>query len=660
MGCCESRKEEEGEENKQRGCTDVFWLCVYVAFWLLMILIAAFSFVYGNPIRIINGYDSFGNTCGTKHNKNRSNLELSGIDTSDKPYLLFYDIKELKQSLKICVKECPRETLREVDDIRKYYQKTGVNLCRYDFNYNDFNNRSIPKNIFSSYIGPCPALPIYESKPVLNRCVPQSFQDLAEGVLNNFYDLLNSWDTLEQILSDIYITWREILYLTFLALLLSLVTISILHLLAHLVSYIIMILFTVASILGTAFLWYTYFDIKNNLDKTNQNLMLLESVRNERAFLWYSIVATVITVIILLLVIVMRKQVSFLADLFKETSKCLLHLPGLFFQPILTFLFLLAFLMFWIFVVLCLATAYYPSTSPINLRIYNESSFTTPVSNTEPVPKLRDISLSEKVVQNPTWVKYMWWVYFIGLIWTCEFIMGCQQMVIAGAVAHWFYRHKYKDNSHVSYSICKLIKYHLGSVAIGSLLITIFKIPRLILMYLHEKLKYNSDKGSECASCCLKCCICCFYCLEKFIRYLNHNAYTVIAIDGVNFCKAAGTAFQVLTEHALQVATINSLGDFILFLGKCLITVLTGCVGLYIFRRNPELEFYAAPTLIVCIFAFFVAHCILSLYEMVLDTVYLCICQNGESVEGIQMENLGVQRSVNNANPQPTELEPIK
>lgn len=90
--------------------------------------------------------------------------------------------------------------------------------------------------------------------------------------------------------------------------------------------------------------------------------------------------------------------------------------------------------------------------------------------------------------RDPIWVKYMWWVYFIGLIWTCEFIMGCQQMVIAGAVAHWFYRHKYKDNSHVCYAIGKLIKYHLGSVAIGSLLITIFKIPRLILMYLHAKL----------------------------------------------------------------------------------------------------------------------------------------------------------------------------
>lgn len=132
-------------------------------------------------------------------------------------------------------------------------------------------------------------------------------------------------------------------------------------------------------------------------------------------------------------------------------------------------------------------------------------------------------------------------------------------------------------------------------------------------------MKYNKDKGSECASCCLKCCICCFYCLEKFIKYLNHNAYTVIAIDGVNFCPAAGTAFEVLASNALQVATINSLGDFILFLGKCFVTAVTGSVGLYFFRTNEKLTFYAAPTLLVCIFAFFVAHCILSLYEVILQ-----------------------------------------
>lgn len=133
-------------------------------------------------------------------------------------------------------------------------------------------------------MGPCPVLPVYESTPVLNRCVPKPFQEVTEAILNNFYGLLNSWDTLEQVLGDLYHTWREILALTFLSLVISLLTVSCLHLLAHLVSYIIMIGFAIASIAGTIFLWYTYFDIKYNLDKTRKSMLLLESVRNETAF----------------------------------------------------------------------------------------------------------------------------------------------------------------------------------------------------------------------------------------------------------------------------------------------------------------------------------------------------------------------------------------
>lgn len=138
---------------------------------------------------------------------------------SDKPYLLFYDIGELKQCIKICVKQCPTQTLNKVEDIHKYYLETGVNLCRYDYNFADFQAvNPINKTILSSALGPCPSLPIYESKPVLNRCVPKAFKDIKEVVLNNFYGLLNSWGTLEQILGDVYNTWRVILCLTFLSL----------------------------------------------------------------------------------------------------------------------------------------------------------------------------------------------------------------------------------------------------------------------------------------------------------------------------------------------------------------------------------------------------------------------------------------------------------
>lgn len=59
---------------------------------------------YLDPKRIINGFDSFGNTCGVKNNEKWQGADFSGQSTIDRPYLFFLDIKELRQSLKICVK----------------------------------------------------------------------------------------------------------------------------------------------------------------------------------------------------------------------------------------------------------------------------------------------------------------------------------------------------------------------------------------------------------------------------------------------------------------------------------------------------------------------------------------------------------------------------
>lgn len=56
--------------------------------------------------------------------------------------------------------------------------------------------------------------------------------------------------------------------------------------------------------------------------------------------------------------------------------------------------------------------------------------------------------------------------------------------------------------------------------------------------FFHSRFE-KTKETSPCAQCGLKCCICCFYCLEKFIRFMNHNAYTVVAIEGTHFCNAA-------------------------------------------------------------------------------------------------------------------------
>lgn len=48
-------------------------------------MIAAFALVYGNPMRLVHGYDSFGNTCGMKNNPVSKRVDLYSLDNSDKP-----------------------------------------------------------------------------------------------------------------------------------------------------------------------------------------------------------------------------------------------------------------------------------------------------------------------------------------------------------------------------------------------------------------------------------------------------------------------------------------------------------------------------------------------------------------------------------------------
>lgn len=86
-------------------------------------------------------------------------MTLTGIDTSSRPFLLFYDITELRESLKICVKECPKTTLNSINDLKTYY-KQGNGLCRYNFDYSELDRTNA--QFLSGRFGPCPALPVHE------------------------------------------------------------------------------------------------------------------------------------------------------------------------------------------------------------------------------------------------------------------------------------------------------------------------------------------------------------------------------------------------------------------------------------------------------------------------------------------------------------------
>lgn len=36
-------------------------------------------------------------------------------------------------------------------------------------------------------------------------------------------------------------------------------------------------------------------------------------------------------------------------------------------------------------------------------------------------------------------IQVFWWYHLVGLVWTAEFILAAQQMLVAGAVATWYF-----------------------------------------------------------------------------------------------------------------------------------------------------------------------------------------------------------------------------
>lgn len=521
---------------------------------------------------------------------------------------------ELRQSLKICVKRCPKSNLNTQQELYDYYKERNHTYCRYDFNYDLLNNA---RKDYTSSLGPCPVLPVYKGRSILHRCVPTEQAGLTK--IKEFYRLLNSLDLVQQILQDFYKAAYYIIGISASAVIFSIVLIAMMHCLTQIVSWLICIFVGIMSIVVTVVLWKTYYEVKNQLDKEEQETLLEGWVKNETALFVLAIIATIVMITIIVLIFVIKDKLKGLAALFEEAGKCMLQLPGLACPPFWAFIGLLLYIVFWLTVVICLASANYPFQKPIvPLAEAKDVLFTGSSTSVTPLREQNNTSDDYKSLFKVEYVessilKHMTIYYLIALIWMSEFIFACSQMAIAGAVAYWYF--KVPTDTPVLKATCKLFKYHLGSVAKGSLLITIFKIPRLILTYMYAKMKAKQGQNG-CAECGLKCCICCFYMLEKFIRYLNHNAYTVIAIESLNFCPAAGVAWNSMASNALQVATINGIGDFILFLGKLAVATLCGIIAIFALKNHEEVQQYVVVAVFIAIVSFFIAHIILSLYEV--------------------------------------------
>ncbi|XP_044528014.1 choline transporter-like protein 3 isoform X2 [Gracilinanus agilis] len=558
--------------------------------------IMGYSVIAGAAGRLVFGYDSYGNVCGKK-NSPVEGAPLSGQDMTKKKHVFFMnscylELKDLKiNSIALCVSSCPEQQLDTLEDVQLFAKNNGSFLCVYNLNFANYT-----QNVSAASL--CPRLPVPPSKsfPLFNRCIPQTPE--CYSVFASV--LINDVDSLHRTLSGIMSGKDTVLGLCILAIALSLIMVFILRFITTLLLHIFISLVVLGLLFVSGVLWWLYYDYINDL-----SIELDTERENMKCLLGFAIISTVITVVLLILIFVLRERIQLTVDLFQVTSKTISNTPFLLLQPLWTFIILIFFWVLWVAVLLSLGTA---GTAQV-------------------------MTGGRVEYQLLSGIRYMWWYHLIGLIWTSEFILACQQMTIAGAVVTCYFNRNKSDPPRrpILSSLVTLFYYHQGTVVKGSFLITMVRIPRTVFTYLSNALK---EKDSACTKYIHKCCFCCLWFLDKCLSHLTQNAYIATSINGTDFCTSAKDTLNILSKNPGHVASITCLGDFIIFLGKMFVVYFTVFGGLMAFNYHRELQVWAIPLLLVAFFAYLVAHNFLSVFETVLDALFLCFVIDMETNDG--------------------------
>ncbi|CAO2635884.1 Choline transporter-like protein 2, partial [Lemmus lemmus] len=356
------------------------------------------------------------------------------------------------------------------------------------------------------------------------------------------------------------------------------------------------------------------------------------------------IILSILEVIIILLLIFLRKRILIAIALIKEASRAVGHVMCSMLYPLVTFFLLCLCIAYWA------STAVYPllncqSVIPRNKcpQISCSSGGPSPLPQTFPsenesrqCPRGRcqfafyggESTYHRALLGLQIFNAFMFF-------WLANFVLALGQVTLAGAFASYYWALRKPDDMPafpLFSAFGRALRYHTGSLAFGSLILAVVQIIRVMLEYLDQRLKAAQNKFAKFLMVCLKCC---FWCLEKFIKFLNRNAYIMIAIYGTNFCTSARNAFFLLMRNIIRVAVLDKVTDFLFLLGKLLIVGSVGILAFFFFTHRirivqdtaPPLNYYWVPILTVIIGSYLIAHGFFSVYGMCVDTLFLCFCE---------------------------------
>jgi len=217
-----------------------------------------------------------------------------------------------------------------------------------------------------------------------------------------------------------------------------------------------------------------------------------------------------------------------------------------------------------------------------------------------------------------------------GFCWVLAFIMAMNEFVTIVAAITWYYSDKeipdddgIPGDSDVSTGMWWSIRYHGGTLAFGSFILAIIWMIRIIFEYISKKME-DATGENGCTKCLVGCCRCCLACFDRFIRYLNRNAYIYCALSGESFCTSAINSFCLILKNAAKFGFVEGISSCFMFIAKFFISTLTTLISFFVLRAMVKVSSVYAPLFIMFLFSYIVAGIFIEIFDTGANTILQC------------------------------------
>lgn len=170
---------------------------------------------------------------------------------------------------------------------------------------------------------------------------------------------------------------------------------------------------------------------------------------------------------------------------------------------------------------------------------------------------------STKSLEFTVWTRGLLLYELLMFLWWTSVLVQTSEYLLGGFAATWFFsKDRTRLQAPLRTAFWVMVRYHLGSVIFASIAIPVFRTPRQMLRIVRTFLSVMNEKTEKCGS---SVCGCCLECYEFRIKYLNSHIIPYQAIWGSSFLEASKRGFFLISRGPKHTLVPVHSAEFLLW-----------------------------------------------------------------------------------------------